>query len=145
MDAVTPTRKHPTDAGMDVYALNDVIVKAHSFKIVKTGICFKVPTGCMLLVMPKSRNDWLIGAGVIDQDYTGEVLIKIVNISNENIAILKGDAVAQVVIVPVRYFIPSQMSLETIFADYDGVTGQKRATTGGIVSQLELFDEKPDF
>jgi dUTP pyrophosphatase len=137
-DAVTPTRKHPTDAGVDVYAWGDYFVRPHTVKIIETGVAFKIPKNFIMQVWPKSRNDWLIGAGIIDEDYQGQLLIKLVNISNDDLVIRHGDAVAQVILVPCH-----RPALEEGTYIYSETT--ERSITGGIVSQLELFDEKPDF
>jgi dUTP pyrophosphatase len=138
-DAVIPVRKHPTDAGVDVFAYGDYVVKPHNYKIVETGITFKFPKNYVMIVKPKSRNDHLIGAGVIDQNYQGQLLVKVVNYTDYDMVIRQGDAVAQVLILPC--LILGLEEGEFIHAS----DTTERGVTGGIVSQLELFDEKPDF
>ena len=99
--ALTPSRKHKDDAGMDFYALGDYIVQPNSVKVIRTGITIEWPLGFMGLAKPKGSHDYLIGAGVIDAGYQGEMVFKVFNILNEIIIIRHGDAVAQVVILPV--------------------------------------------
>lgn len=41
------------------------------------------------------------GIGTIDSDYTGEILVSMINLSNEPQEIHKGDRIAQLVIVPI--------------------------------------------
>jgi len=76
--AAAPTRKHPADAGVDVYASEDVRIPPFSCRVVPTGLTCEVPQGTLLQVWPKSRHDHLVGAGVIDAGYQGEIKIKVV-------------------------------------------------------------------
>ena len=39
----------------------------------------EIPAGYVGLVKPKGRNDHLLGAGVVDAGYQGEILVKVVN------------------------------------------------------------------
>ncbi len=96
-DAYPPVRKHAEDAGMDVFAYSDVLIPPHSFGIVPTGLLIQVPEGCMLDARPKSKSNFLLGAGVIDFGYQGEILIKVANISPEPLLIRRGEPVAQLV------------------------------------------------
>lgn len=96
-----PSRKHPTDAGVDVYANEDVTIAPFSSRAVRTGVTFEIPEGTLLQVWPKSRHNHLVGAGVIDAGYQGEVLIKIANYSWKPMRIRRGDALAQLVHMPV--------------------------------------------
>jgi len=100
-NAKSPTRKHTTDAGVDVYALTDTILWPFSYRNIHTGVTFDIPVGTMLEVRPKGRNNHLIGAGVIDAGYQGEIVIKVVNYTWKPMRIKKGDAIAQLVQVPV--------------------------------------------
>lgn len=146
-DATIPTRKHPNDAGVDLYSSVDIIIHPHSSRVVNTGITMdltfrnkypNIPTTVAFvgLVWPKSRNDHLIGGGVVDQDYQGEILVKVFNTSNEDYVIRKGDAIAQLIIQNV--VVP-----EVIEVSKDEVHPSKtaRGESGGIVEQISLFGE----
>lgn len=100
-NAKNPSRKHPADAGVDVYALSDSILCPFSYGNIHTGVTFDIPEGTMLEVRPKGRNNHLIGAGVIDAGYQGEIVVKVVNYTWKPMRIKKGDAIAQLVQVPV--------------------------------------------
>jgi dUTP pyrophosphatase len=99
--AAAPSRKHPSDAGVDVYANEDLTIAPFNSRAVRTGLTFEIPAGTLLQVWPKSRHNHLVGAGVIDAGYQGEILIKVVNYSWKPMRIRCGDAVAQLVQVPV--------------------------------------------
>lgn len=100
-DAVAPSRKHPADAGVDVCASESVRIAPFSYRVVHTGVTFEVPEGTMLEIRPKGRNNHLIGAGVVDAGYQGEILVKVVNYSWRALKIRKGEAIAQCVQLPV--------------------------------------------
>ena len=126
-----PTRKHPDDAGIDLCTAVDVVVKPNSTAIIPTGVYFDIPEGTMLMLKPKSRHDFLIGAGVIESGYQGEILVKIINTSNENIQFAAGDQIAQAVHLPVLcYGLEEAASLQDLFH-----VKSDRGATGGIVSQ----------
>ena len=99
--AQAPTRKHPTDAGVDVYASEDAWIPPFSTRVIHTGVTFDVPPGTLLQVWPKSRHNYLAGAGVVDAGYQGEILIKVVNYSWRALVLEKGEAIAQLVQLPV--------------------------------------------
>jgi dUTP pyrophosphatase len=129
-DAFPPTRKHADDAGMDVYAYADRVIPPHSFGIVPTGISVRVPDGCMLDARPKSKSNFLIGAGVIDFGYQGEILIKVANITAEPLTIRRGDAVAQLVASQIVIGELVQCELHTLFDDKS-----TRGGDGGIARE----------
>jgi dUTP pyrophosphatase len=130
-DAKAPLRKNPTDAGVDVYAEEDTWVWPFSAARIKTGVTFEITPGSMLLAKPKSGSDYLLGAGVIDAGYQGEILIKVVNYKPWPLRIKKGQAVAQLIQVVVitdpleRVNTPPQLHEKK----------STRGTDGGIVRQ----------
>jgi dUTP pyrophosphatase len=129
-NAVSPLRKHPEDAGIDVFALQDVMVWPFSFKVVHTGVTFSIPEGTFLLVKPRGRNNHLTGSGVIDAGYQGEVMIKVVNYAIKPLRIHAGDAIAQLVHLPVICDPVEEVDGEKIHAK----TSQ-RGVSGGIHSK----------
>jgi dUTP pyrophosphatase len=126
-NAVSPCRKHPEDAGIDVFALQAVMVWPFSFKVVHTGVTFSIPEGTFLLVKPRGRNNHLTGSGVIDAGYQGEVMIKVVNYSIKPLRIHAGDAIAQLLHLPVLCDLVEEVGSEAIHAK----TSQ-RGGSGGI-------------
>ena len=130
-DAVPPVRKHSTDAGVDVFAYRGTTIPAHSCAIISTGLTFYIPDGYMLSVRPKSSSNHLIGAGVVDAGYQGELLVKVVNFSANPMEIKSHDPIAQVVVVPIETPPLAELSLSVIH-----YKESERVTTGGIVTQF---------
>ncbi len=121
--ATLPTRKNPDDAGIDLYAYEDIEI--NPIGIVRTGVHIELPEGTVGLIFPKSRNNHLVMAGVVDVKYRGEILVKI--FSPLPLQIKKGDAIAQLVIIPAYFPIPFQVDKlsEAVRESDGGVTKQK--------------------
>lgn len=146
--ATLPTRKHPTDAGIDLYACipetkeyNDAdgefvtamaYIPPFSTGIIPTGITLEIPEGYAGLIWPKSRNRHLIGGGVVDAGYQGEILVKIFNPSKFGLDIQHGQAIGQLLLQKVETPAVVEVPLEEMHA-----TATERGGTGGIVDQLK--------
>jgi dUTP pyrophosphatase len=130
--AKTPARKHPGDAGVDVYASESVTIAPFSAARVPTGLTFEIRPDFMLLAKPKSGSDFLLGAGVIDPGYQGEILIKVVNYMPNPLVIHAGDALAQLV----QAAILTDALEETSPADIHPDRSQ-RGADGGIARQAD--------
>ena len=133
-EAKIPTRKNPTDAGLDLYALEDVIIKPNTYEIVKTGITFEFIKNTVMFLWPKSKSIMLVGAGVIDDSFQGPILAKLFNVLKEDFVIKKHDPIAQMVIVPVLY--PELVEDNNIHQNETA-----RGGTGGIVEQNDNIHE----
>lgn len=127
--AITPMRKHPTDAGVDVYANEEVRIAPFSYRVVHTGVTFEVPPGTMLEIRPKGRNNHLIGSGIVDAGYQGEIVVKVVNYSWRRLQIHQGEAIAQLVQIPVMCEPVEELQPQEIHRE-----GSSRGDTGGIHS-----------
>ena len=85
-DAKMPAYAHLTDAGMDVYALEDITINPGETKLVKTGIKVALPYGYELQVRPKSGRALKTkmrvanSPGTIDSGYRDEIGVIIDNI-----------------------------------------------------------------
>ena len=130
-NAILPTRKHPDDAGMDFYAAEEIEIAPRSFGTVRTGITLEIPAGFVGLMKPKSRNDHLLGAGVVDAGYQGEIMIKIANIKDEPLHILPGMAVAQMILLPIVTPAIEEADADTIHS-----VKSERGATGGILEGI---------
>lgn len=128
-NAKAPARKHPTDAGVDVYSLEGAILWPLSYRNLHTGITIDVPAGSMLEVRPKGRNNHLVGSGVIDAGYQGEIVVKLVNYTLKPMRIRKGDAIAQLVQLPVIC-----EAVEEAPVDQVHIEKSSRGGSGGIHS-----------
>ena len=102
--AKLPTRAYAGDAGLDLYANEDLIVAPGLRALIKTGIKMAIPVGFAGLVWDKGgiANQGIhTMAGVIDVGYRGEVLICLINLSSEDYLVKLGQKIAQLLIQPV--------------------------------------------
>ena len=83
-DAIIPT-KNMEAAGLDLYALEDVIVKPNEKAKVKTGISVELPKDTFAQVVGRSgislKTPLNVITGTIDNDYRGDIGVIIHNTS----------------------------------------------------------------
>lgn len=100
--AQLPVRQHKGDAGYDLSADEDKTILPGEWKLISTGIAFTVPNGTYGRIAPRSgfsyKKGTMVGAGVVDQQYTGEVKVLIFNLSKETIMVKQGDRIAQLIL-----------------------------------------------
>ncbi len=96
-------------AGLDLYADLDADLTLGSLEraAVPTGLCLELPPGYEAQVRPRSGLalkqgiTCLNSPGTIDADYRGEVKVILVNLSNTQVTLKRGDRIAQLVIASV--------------------------------------------
>jgi dUTP pyrophosphatase len=111
-----PTRAHDGDAGLDLYALEPVVLAAGERASVPTGIAVEIPVGHAGLVLPRSglaarHGISVVNApGLIDSGYRGEVRVLLLNTDRARPFELDGgDRIAQLVLVPVALPTPTEV------------------------------------
>jgi len=96
-------------AGFDFAAAADLIVPPQTIALVPTGLVIEVPHGYFLGVFARSstplKRGLMVanGVGVIDPDYCGprdEIKIQVLNFTSESVRIVKGDRIAQGLLIP---------------------------------------------
>ena len=101
-DATIPTKSHVLDAGWDLYASEDCVIRKGESEIVWTGIAMAIPEGCVGLIWPRSGLAVTEGldvfAGVVDSGYRGNVGVCLYNSGWKNLHLSTGDRVAQMII-----------------------------------------------
>jgi dUTP pyrophosphatase len=104
-----PTRAHPGDAGLDLYAVESAALAPGERASIATGIAVEISPGHAGLVLPRSglaarHGISVVNApGLIDSDYRGEVRVLLLNTDREHrFELAAGDRVAQLVIVAVE-------------------------------------------
>lgn len=107
--AFVPKRAHPTDAGLDIFAISDGIVRARKSAVFHTGVHVELPNEIMGDVRPKSGmmfNRDILTFGTVDEGYDGEVLVKMFNLGDEDYNVRRGDKITQLATVRVVYEPP---------------------------------------
>lgn len=102
--AYMPSRSHSTDAGLDLRTPKAVTVPAYGSVIVDTGVHVALPRGCAGLLVSKSglnvRHD-ITSTGLIDEGYTGSIVVKLYNHGGGDYRLAAGDKITQLVVIPV--------------------------------------------
>jgi dUTP pyrophosphatase len=106
-EGVTPTYAKPGDAGLDLTAIEGS-TDPRGIYTYKTGIAVEIPEGFMGLIFPRSsvyKQDLILSnsIGVIDSGYRGEIIIKYRETKPYPSFFVKGERVAQLIILPVPY------------------------------------------
>jgi dUTP pyrophosphatase len=103
----------------------DCVIPARGKFIVKTDIQIELPEGCYGRVAPRSglaaKNFIDVGAGVIDEDYRGNVGVVMFNHSDVEFAVAKGDRIAQLICE--RIFYPTLEELPSLSDTQRGAGG----------------------
>ena len=105
-DLPLPTTAHPGDAGVDLHAREDTLLRAGGGRVlVPTGIAVAIPMGYMGLVVPRSglalkHGITLVNTpGIIDSGYRGELKVVMVNTDpSDDYRVTRGDRIAQLII-----------------------------------------------
>jgi len=101
-DAVVPLRATEFSAGYDLTSVMDVYVPERGRVAVPTGISIRTPPDTYGRIAPRSglalRHGIDVLAGVIDHDYSGEIIVILYNTSDTDHFIKKGDRIAQLIL-----------------------------------------------
>lgn len=102
--AYTPSRGHGTDAGLDLRTPKAVTVPAYGSVTVDTGVHVALPQGCAGLLVSKSGLNVghdITSTGLIDEGYTGSIVVKLHNNGGGDYQLAPGDKITQLVVIPV--------------------------------------------
>ena len=95
--------------GMDLAAAisSPLVIKAGERRRIPLGIAMQIPKGYGGFIFPRSGLAFRKGVtmcnsvGVIDNDFTGEIRLAMINVSDRDYTVNPGDRIAQLVILPV--------------------------------------------
>jgi len=124
-DLPLPTTAHSGDAGVDLHAREDALLRAGGGRVlVPTGIAVAIPVGYMGIVVPRSGLALKHGIslvntpGIIDSGYRGELKVVMVNTDpHDDYQVTRGDRIAQLII---------QEIVSVTWRPVDELTGEDR-------------------
>lgn len=122
--AYMPVREHSTDGGLDLKSPIDCYIQSGDAAAINTGVHVQLPPNTTGEVVCKSGlnvNHGLICSGLVDEGYSGSIVVKLYNLSKEPYYIKARDKIAQLVIRPVLYLTPAQV---------DKIQGGERGNNG---------------
>lgn len=105
-DAILPKRGNSRAAGFDLYAPHDHIIPPRGHSLVTTDIAIQLPEsddtgGYYVRIKPRSSygiKGTDVGAGVVDNDYRGNIGVVFFNHTDQDFIIKKGEKFAQMII-----------------------------------------------
>ena len=106
-----------SDSGMDICANEEYIIKSGERKLISTDIYGIIPEGHDIIIKPRSglavKNGIDVLAGVVDEDYTGEIKVCLINLGQKDFQINVGDRIAQLVMRKVNQNKPIKIDEKT--------------------------------
>ena len=117
-----PTRGSAQAAGYDLYAAcgAPAYIKPHTTQKIGTGIALSIPDGYFGGIFARSGLATKEGlrpancVGVVDSDYTGEIIVAVHNDSDTAKTISNGDRIAQLVVMP---YLPVEFNVVTSLSE----------------------------
>lgn len=105
--AIIPKKAHDSDAGWDLFSIEEKIIPAQSQEAIHTGISIELPNlneenrDIYVRIAPRSglsvKSGIDVFAGVVDRGYTGELIICLYNSSKKDFKVNIGDKIAQMI------------------------------------------------
>lgn len=132
--AYLPTRAHATDAGLDLYSteektvwplkgeydLGELTIRLSGGTTFDTGVHIAFEPGTYGKIESKSglnaKHSVVSCGGVIDEGYTGSIVVKLYNFGTSPYTVHKGDKIAQLVIMP---YLAPELELVSALDDTD--------------------------
>jgi dUTP pyrophosphatase len=100
--AILPRRATAGSAGYDLFSTDAVTLGPGDLVCVPTGIAIRVPPGTYGRIAPRSgvtvKHNVHVAAGVIDEDYTGEIKVVLCNNSKNKVEFSAFERIAQLVL-----------------------------------------------
>ena len=100
--ASAPLRSSTGAAGYDLYAAEEQVIRPSSRACIATDLQLGIPSGCYGRIAPRSglavKNGIDVGAGVVDEDFRGNVGILLFNFGQAPFHVKIGDRIAQLIL-----------------------------------------------
>ncbi len=100
-DAKLPFKSRDTDAGYDIYSVQEAYLEPNCATAIKTGIHISAPPGYFYTIEGRSslwRKGIFPNRGIIDSTFTGEIEVSLVNANKISYHIKVGDRIAQIIL-----------------------------------------------
>ena len=104
--AFMPERAHGTDAGADIRTPESFVLPAGGSHTINTGVHIQLPPHTKCDIRSKSglnTNHDIISEGLIDEGFSGEIRVRLHNLSDEPHYFERGDKITQLVVTHVYY------------------------------------------
>ena len=116
--AFMPVRGHSADAGMDLKTPRSFTLFPYQSVIIDTGVHVELPHNTVGMLKSKSGlnvKNGIQSEGVVDEGFSGSIVVKLYNHGDAPVAFSKGDKITQLVILPI--FIPDTLEVVDRFKE----------------------------
>lgn len=109
--ACMPIYQHETDAGADLYAVEEALLMPGQTRVVSTGFACEIPVGYEIQIRSRSglaakNNVFVLNSpGTIDCEYRNTLKVILHNAGDDKFVINVGDRIAQAVCAPVYHMV----------------------------------------
>lgn len=117
-------RCHDTDAGADIRTPIRFKLPMRGSAVIHTGVHVQLPPNTVGMLKSKSGlniRSGISSEGVIDEGYSGEIVVRLENVSEHSYLFERGDKITQLVVMPVLY---------PTFVEVDEIDGGERGSAG---------------
>lgn len=127
LDAIIPQYQSKDAAGFDLHSIENYTIQPNERVLIKTGLSMAIDSGYELQIRPRSGLAYKNGItvlnapGTIDSDYRGEIMVLLINHSNDEFIIKVGERIAQGVINAI---------IQTSFIEVENLDETKRGSGG---------------
>ncbi len=133
-----PSRAHPGDAGVDLFAAQAVTLPPGQRALVPTGVAIALPDGYAAFIHPRSglaarHGVTIVNApGTVDAGYRGEIKVALLNTDpGQPVSFERGDRIAQLVVQRVARPVFHEVRSLPGSARGDGGFGSTGGNDGG--------------
>lgn len=95
---------HAGDAGLDLRTTASFTLPAHGFAVADTGVHVQLPPHTFGAIRSRSglasKHGIFTVEGTVDENFTGKILVTLVNASDHDFHFDAGDRVCQMVVIP---------------------------------------------
>jgi dUTP pyrophosphatase len=110
-------------AGFDLKSSQNTVVPARGSALISTDIKVRLPPGTYGRLAPRSGLAWKnkidVGAGVIDENYTGPLFVLLFNHSDIDFHVIEGERIAQLICTRISYPILEEVQTLPVFKNSD--------------------------
>lgn len=100
--AKVPYKAYQKSAGFDLFSAENLTIKPHQRQLILTDIAVQLPKNTYGRIAPRSGLSYFhsidIGAGVIDEDFRGNIGVLLINNGNKAFQVRVHDRIGQLVI-----------------------------------------------
>lgn len=136
-NAILPVRGSPFAAGYDLSCIEDFFISPRGKGLIRTGLAITVPRQTYGRLAPRSGLAWKngidVGAGVIDEDYLGEVKVVLFNHSDTQFEAKAGERIAQLILEKIE--TPEVEEVETLEPSTRGEGGFGSTGTSTLIKK----------